>query len=230
MIEAAGIRSVSDYEVRELFGMNGSFHGDSLAGILFPYVNRASRRVGGRVRLDNLTSNGIKYVSELGNRHLFFPPGAWDLVDDPSVPIIIVEAEKSSLSIAALAHRANKKMIAIAVGGCFGWKRNRGKREIAEGGTEPFTGPSPDFDLINWATRRTLLAFDSNTSTNSDVRRGRSLLQRELVDRGANVAFVEIPPLEGVNGPDDLIAVAGDEAMLRAIDMASIPIIMIRAG
>ena len=49
--------------------------------------------------------------------------------------------------------------------------------------------------------------------------RGRTLAQ-ELAGRGANILIAEVPAIEGINGPDDLIAVSGDEAMLRVLDSA----------
>jgi hypothetical protein len=41
-----------------------------------------------------------KYVSAYGDRRrLFFPPGSAELLRDPDVPIVLVEAEKSAVAL-----------------------------------------------------------------------------------------------------------------------------------
>jgi hypothetical protein len=134
--------------------------------------------------------------------------------------VILVEAEKSALALTALAARTYRKMLVIAIGGCWGWKRKSGMHPLPNGGTETQMGPSSDFDLIAWAGRKAILAFDSNSSTNPNVRRARRALAQELVRRGAEVLICDVLAIEGVNGPDDLIAVSGDEAMTSLLDTA----------
>jgi hypothetical protein len=111
-------------------------------------------------------------------------------------------------------------MLPIAIGGCWGWRRKIGKRALPDGGAEPETGPSPDFDMIVWQGRVTILAFDSNALTNPKVQQARRALTKELSRRGARVLIAEVPAVAGVNGPDDLIAVVGDQAALCALDAA----------
>jgi hypothetical protein len=221
MLEAAGVRSVTDAEARDTLGINGHCGAD-LAGILFPYLSpMTGDRIGGRIRLDNpLPNDGGKYISEAGCRHLFFPPFLKEWLADTGVPIVIVEAEKSGLALKALADRAGRPMLVIAIGGCWGWKRKIGKRERSEGGSESETGPSKDFDLIAWQGRKVFLTFDSNATTNSSVQHARRFLAKELRQRGALVQVAEVPAVEAVNGPDDQIAVSGDDAMLHVLDSA----------
>ena len=148
MLETAGVRSMTDAEARQTLGINGHRDAD-LAGILFPYRHPVTgERVGGRIRLDTALPDGGKYISELGCRRFFFAPGAADFLRDTGIPAVIVEAEKSSLAITALADRNGRKLLVIAIGGCWGWKRTVGKRLVADGSMEPETGPGPDLDLV----------------------------------------------------------------------------------
>jgi hypothetical protein len=220
MLEAAGVRSVIDTEAREGLGLC-SHRGVDLSGVLFPYYSPATgERTGGRLRLDRQLSRGSKYLSEPGCRHLFFPPGVADLLHDLTAPAVIVEAEKSALALTALAARSGRRLLVIAIGGCWGWRRGVGKRPLPDGNSEPETGPSPDFDLITWQGRPVTLAFDSNTATNSGVRKARRALAQELARRGASVLIADVPATKGVNGPDDLIAISGDESSLLMLDNA----------
>jgi hypothetical protein len=218
MLEAAGVGSITDGEAREMLGLNVHREVD-LRGILFPYRSpRMGNRIGARIRLSTPLPDGGRYVSEPGCRHFFFAPGVANFLEETRVTAIFVEAEKSVLAITALAARAGRKFLVIGVGGCWGWKRKTGKRSLAGGGNESETGPGPDLDLVAWRGRTTILAFDSNALTNPKVQQARRSLAEELSGREARVLIAEIPAVAGVNGPDDLIAVSGDEAMLSVLD------------
>ena len=148
MLEAARLQSVTDVETREIFGLLGH-HGADLGGILFLCMHPLTGwRVGGRIRLDHLLPDGSKYISEQGCRHLFLAPVPKEWLTDISIPVVLVESEKAALALQALAKRVGRKLIVIALGGCWGWRRQAGKRPLPNGGSEPETGPSPDFDLI----------------------------------------------------------------------------------
>jgi hypothetical protein len=221
LLAAAGVRSVADAECRDALGING-YAGADLAGILFPYRDpRTGQRIGARVRLDRPLTGGGKYLSETGCRYLFLPPVETAWLDDPAVPVVFVEAEKSALALAALAARGGRKLVPIATGGCWGWRRTVGKRETAHGGSEGETGPSPSLDWIApWAGRTAILAFDSNAASNPTVQAARRALALELASRGAHVLIASVPAEAGVNGPDDLIAASGDTAALAMLDAA----------
>jgi hypothetical protein len=220
MLEAVGVRSVNDTDARELLGQNG-YCGADLSGILFPYRSPKTReRNGARIRLDTPLPDGGKYIMEQGCRHLFFPSDVAAYLSDLSVPVVIVEAEKSAIALRALAIRTDRLMLPIAIGGCWGWKRKIGNRPLPDGGSELQTGPSPDFDLVSWAGRDVILSFDSNAAINPKVQRARHALASELSTRGARVQIATVPAIEGVNGPDDLIATSGDPAMLDVLDGA----------
>lgn len=109
LIETAGIRSVTDFEARELLSVNGNHRGEKLAGIYFPSFDpQSGQRNGARIRLDNPINGAQKYIAETGSRHLYFVRGAADVLNDTTVPLLFVEAEKSALALAALAERSDK--------------------------------------------------------------------------------------------------------------------------
>jgi Domain of unknown function (DUF3854)/Protein of unknown function (DUF3631) len=221
MLEAVNIQSVTDSEARETLGMHGH-RGANLAGILFPYLSPLTgARIGGRVRLDHpLLDGGGKYISEQDCRHLFFAPVPKEWLVDTTVPIVFAESEKAALALQAFAQRVGRKFVSIAIGGCWGWRRRSGKLPLPSGGSAPATGPSPDLDLLQWQERSAILAFDSNTSTNLVVRSARRAFAQELAGRRANVLIADVPSEPGVNGPDDLLAAAGDAAMLAVLGSA----------
>jgi hypothetical protein len=221
MLEAAKVQSVTDAEAREMLGLHGH-RGADLRGILFPYLSPfAGTRVGGRVRLDHpLAEDHGKYISEPGCRHLFFAPVPEEWLVDTSIPVVFAESEKAALALLALAQRVGRKLILIALGGCWGWLRQAGKQPLPNGGSAAATGPSPDLDLLPWQERPTVLAFDSNASAKREVRNARRAFAQELAGRGANVLIADVPPEPCVNGPDDLLGVAGDAAMLSVLDSA----------
>jgi hypothetical protein len=212
LLAAARVQSLTDSEARQLLSINGQYSGRDLSGLAFPYFDPLTdARTGSRVRVDAPIDDEVpKYLMEAGCRHLFFAPDSAAFLNDTSVAVIFVEAEKSALALAALAARSRRRYLFVAVGGCNGWKRKRGKRKMPDGSSKALTGPSPDLDLIRMKSRHVLVAFDSNVATNPKVRAARKAFQKELVARGASVAFVEIPAEGGINGPDDFISERGD--------------------
>lgn len=217
LVEAAGVRYGTDNEVRELLGVHGRI-GQDLSGIVFPYRDpRDGRVISYRVRLD-VSLDGQKYLSAQGCRTLFFSPIQGKELTDTATPAVIVEAEKSALALTALAARHARKLLVIAAGGVWGWKRNIGTEIQPDGTREPVTGPSPSLDLIEWKDRKVILALDSNVAGRKDLQKARLALAEELNKRGAQVFIASTPSGNGVNGPDDLIAVAGDNAALKMLD------------
>jgi hypothetical protein len=222
MLVEAGIRRVTDAEARVVLGPNRS--GD-MAGIVFPYIHpETHRRVTARLRRDNpeVDSQGKpqrKYLSPFGDRrHLYFSPGVASLLRDVTVPIVAVEAEKSVLSIMALSSRADQPLLAIGLGGCWGWRGKIGSTTSPTGERIDEKGPLPDLFLVTWEGREVFVCFDANTRTNPKVRQARSALARDLHGRGARVRLVELPELPNVNGPDDYIGLHGDEAFLSLLE------------
>ena len=61
--------------------------------------------------------------------------------------------------------------------------------------------------------------LDSNADAKFEVRAARFALVRELGHMGARVRIATVPELADVNGPDDLIAVRGDEAIRSVLEL-----------
>ena len=130
---------------------------------------------------------------------------------------MIVESEKAALALLALADGTGES--------CWPWHRRRigleakdRDRITPDGGREAVTGPSPTFDWVVWQGRKVIVAFDSNVAGRRDLEKARPALAEELRKRGAQVFIASVPKRDGVNGPDDLIAVAGDRAALEMLD------------
>jgi hypothetical protein len=218
----AGIERVTDHEARERYGITGS--GD-MSGIAFPYVGpRDGRRITARVRRDNPEIEAgqpkRKYISAFGDRrHLYFPPGCREQLEDPTIPIVLVEAEKSSLALTAFAQRAGRKYLAIAMGGCWGWRGRIGKAENPRGERVDELGPLPDLACASNG-RKVIILLDANASSNPKVLQARRALRAQVLKQGAEVSIADLPSTDGVNGPDDFIGVAGDIAMSAVLDTA----------
>jgi hypothetical protein len=224
LLAEARICRVTDSEARGMYGIR--FDGD-VSGIVFPYPDPASGyRVTARLRRDHpeVDTDGKpqdKYICPWGdNRHLYFPPGAGALLGDVTVPVVIVEAEKSALALTALGDRHGRRLLAIATGGCWSWRGKTGIKPGPNGEREETRGPLPDFSMLTLKGRKVLLAFDSNVVDNPKVRQARQALADFLTGEGAQVYLVQLPQYEGVNGPDDFIALRGDEAMLDMLEAA----------
>jgi hypothetical protein len=134
--------------------------------------------------------------------------------------VIIPEAEKSSLAIMAAGARAERRVLAVGCGGCWSWRGRIGKTEDASGARVDETGVLPDLDRITWTNRDTIILFDTNAATNAKVQAARRALAGELAKRGAKVRIADLPPEDGINGPDDYIGKHGDVALFAVIDSA----------
>jgi hypothetical protein len=221
LLEDANVRHETDAQVRELLGVHGRT-GQDLSGIVFPYRDpRGGRVLSHRVRLDTPVADGQKYLSEQGCRTLFFPPTCDSELTDTSLPTVIVESEKAALALTALAYRHGRKLLVVAIGGVYGWRRKIGVESTSDGEREAVTGPSPSFDWVVWEGRKVIVAFDSNVAGRRDLEKARCALAEELRKRAAQIFIASVPKRGGVNGPDDLIAVAGDKATLQMLDRAA---------
>jgi hypothetical protein len=222
LLDAAGIERVTDLEARNDYGITNK--GD-LSGILFPYFNGDSRRATCRLRRDHPEvedgKSKNKYVAPFGDvRHLYFAPGARDLLKDPQTEIIFVEAEKSSLALTAWAERNQRKLVAIATGGCWGWRGRIGKAIDASGQRVDETGPLSDLYCVRG--RKCTILFDANTTTNPRVEAARFAFAAALKKLGAaSVSTPNLPTLgnSNVNGPDDLVREYGDEAIKHVLEL-----------
>jgi putative DNA primase/helicase len=224
LLDAAKVRRVTTEQARDLLS---SPHPGNLAGVLFPYLDPESGRpVTCRVRRDSPEiENGKprdKYLSAYGDvRHLYFPPGAGALLADASVTVALVEAEKSALTLTAAAGRASRRVVAVAMGGDWGWKGTIGKTTDAAGARVDVKGPLPDLNRITWTGRDVVVMLDANVVTNTKVQAAQRALASELAGRGARVRIANLPVEDAVNGPDDLRAAHGDAALFAVLDSAT---------
>jgi hypothetical protein len=216
LLEAAYVRRVSDREARDDYGIKASAAAD-LSGIVFPYFSIVTDlRAGVRLRRDNpeieAGKEKNKYLSAYGDRkHLYFPPGAAAKLQDADCAIGLVEAEKSCLALTAWAKRTGVNLLAIAMGGDWGWRGRIGKLENPHGERVDELGPIPDLDCVNG--RKVYVLLDANSATNPKVQQAQAALVRELLKRNSEVLVCRLPNVDGVNGPDDYIGLYGDDAM-----------------
>lgn len=224
--EAARIERVSDREARERFGIQAPASHD-MTGVVFPYYSHSTgRRVSARVRRDRPEiENGRpknKYISAYGDRrHLYFPPDAWSKLQASGTPIVLVEAEKSSLAITGWAQRTQTDLVAIGMGGCWGWRGHIGKTAGIDGSRTDVMGPLADLAVCDGRTVYVLL--DANVAANKKVQAAQEALTKELVKRDCKVKLCSLPQVEGVNGPDDYIQLRGDEALAEVLSSATAP-------
>jgi Protein of unknown function (DUF3987)/Domain of unknown function (DUF3854) len=219
LLERAQVERVTDPEAREKYGITG--HCD-MAGIVFPYFDpNTGHRVTARLRRDNPEvedgKEKNKYISSYGDRkHLYFPPGAAEKLKDPTASIVLVESEKAVLALTEWASRNRSNILPIGLGGCWGWKGRIGKIPNAHGKRVDEMGPLPDLDCCDG--RKVYVLLDANLATNPKVKNASDALIRELHKRNCAVLLCKLPLMDGVNGPDDFIAVSGDDEMTKIFD------------
>jgi uncharacterized protein DUF3631/uncharacterized protein DUF3854 len=220
LLEQNDITRVTDDEARAL-GFGGS---GCLSGILYKHfhpLTDACRTY--RLRLDfppmeNGKPKG-KYLCLAGRQYLYFLRGCAEQLADASIPVVIVEAAKSVLAGAALAQRLGRSMMLIGCNGCWGWRGRIGKQDGPNGERLDEKGPLPDWNLVAWQGRDTVICFDSNYRQNPKVRAGCRALAQHLMSLGASVRIAVLPP-GNWNGLDDYIGAVGDEVTGAMLDAA----------
>jgi hypothetical protein len=219
LLEAAHVHRLESHEAKDA----GFRYSGDLAGIAFPYPHFVSGQcVTARMRRDmpDLDADGkpiAKYIKRYGDRpFLYFPPNAQQRLRDAQ-RIIVVEAEKSVLSITALSDRNNLNLLAVGCGGCWGWNGRIDKQQTPDGGLRDVRGPITDLNYIVTNGKDIVILFDSNSHTNPWVRTARRELASHLTSLGARVLIADLPQVNGVNGPDDLIKEAGDAALVAVL-------------
>jgi hypothetical protein len=235
--DTALLRRVSSIEGAELIGQKD---GHDYAGVVFPYIRPGeSHPHEFRLRRDSpevTHDRGIKktvrrYLSPPGRGNLlYFVPGTRaEWLDDTDLPIVLTEGEKKAIALSRLAWHdiaegsERPHSLALAVSGVWNWRGSIGKEPGPNGERLDVKGVIPDFNRIQWAGRKTLIAFDSDTKTNDHVRAARLELARHLVcERSADVCFVEIPTRGADNktGIDDYLSAVGPDRTLKLIGSA----------
>jgi len=229
LADQALLRRVDARQGREAIGQKGN---RDCAGILFPlYWPEAPHPHSYRLRRDNPEwkqgKDGIlkpdrKYLGEPGSgNRLYFPPGvSLAQLDDPAVPIVIVEGEKKALALQRLAYHdvENPRFIAIAIAGVWNWRGTVGKTGGPRGERIDIKGPINDLNRIVWSGRTVFILFDTNVATNDSVKWARKGISRELATRHAEVRCINLPDDCGVNGVDDLLFAWGPARVLELFE------------
>ena len=212
---AARVERVTDREAREKYGMNWP---GELSGLLFPYFlpNSNGHHASARLRRDKpeTDSDGKpknKYVGVPGKHHLYLPPGTQELLADKSVTVCFVESEKAALALTAWTQRNGQKMLVAATGGVWGWRGVIGKKVNSKGKRVDEKGPLPDLELFR--EHPALILFDSNVAAREDLKKARAAFRSTLKKKGCSVRLLDLPAIDGVNGPDDFLALKGDAAV-----------------
>ena len=131
LLEAAQIRRVTHREARDECGIR--HRSDHLEGIWYPSLDPDRGTVrSGRLRRDHPERDPhggplAKYVGPPDRHYLYFPPAVGPLLADTGASVVIVEAENSALAVTAAAARTGRRLLAIATGGCWGWRGTIGK-------------------------------------------------------------------------------------------------------
>jgi len=248
LADQAQLRRVNSIEGAEIVGKiasNGRVAGGNYAGIIFPYILPGeSVAYLTRLRRDKpdieLQTDGskkeiAKYLAPpgRGNRFYFVPGTKPEWLQDVTLPVTITEGEKKNLSLYRLALNASTekpRWLPVGLSGVWNWRGTIGKTGDERGNRIDEKGTIADFERIAWDGREVYIIFDSNVYTNWSVKEARSQLATELKTRRANVKFVNLPRIEGVNGVDDLLAIQGAEYVLNLIKNAQQAIIKIAEG
>lgn len=222
LLARAGIERVTDREARQKFGLNGT--GDN-AGIVFPYVDAVGIRRTCRLRRDHPDMEDgkpvKKYLAPYGDRrHAYLVPGDHPLGQDAAIPVVLVEAEKSTLALRAFADRNGRQLLPIGLGGCWAWRARIGKVENSKGERVDEVGPLPELGIC-CDGRKVYVLLDANCASNPAVQAARNALVRQLLKQKADVHVLDLPALDGVNGPDDYIGLYDDDAMAKLLDATS---------
>lgn len=208
-----GIHIVSADSLKEIFN-DDSFSRDAVA---FPYhdidgrINGFARYkpIGTAAPLDRtaLKTRGAKYLQPPKSRpHVYLPPFLdWcEVVEDPSIPIIITEGEKKAACAAKLLRASTKKPAAVlGLGGVWSFgSKKEGTQIIPE--LEQFISPQREITII----------FDSDTSSNTQVAAARGALSRVALRMNAAVYVIDLPPLSPgeKTGLDDYLITKGVKA------------------
>jgi putative DNA primase/helicase len=218
LVAEAGIYRGTDGEIRARHHITWE-PAKNVGGIVYSYFHPETGYLANvRVRRDHpeIDEDGKpqnKYICPSGNtQHLYFPPGARELLKDPQTVIVLVESEKAALAVTAWAMRLARKLVALAMGGCWSWRSQRARSWLAPNGEyQKIPGPIDDLKYLN--NREVYILLDTNFTTNPDVQRACTELVVELNQRNCTLLVCELPQLEKVNGPDDFIAEYADHAL-----------------
>ena len=194
LADAAGIFRVNSHQGSEIIGRKNT---KDYAGIVFPYywpgdasprdyrLRRDSPEI--ERKADGTTREVEKYLTAQGSHNkLYFPPGVTaDMLTDTSLPIVITEGEKKTLALWRLSnHDSNcPRFLPAGLAGVSSWRGTVGRETGPDGAIRYIKGVIPDLGRIKWNGRRVTILYDSDASTNANIRAARRELARELEGR-----------------------------------------------
>jgi putative DNA primase/helicase len=227
----AMLRRVTSDEGKQLVGRKDR---GNYAGIIFPYNWPGDKNVREyRLRrdkpdLEQTPGGGIKekakYLSPPGRGSMFyFTPGTpQEWLHNTSIPVVITEGEKKTIALYRLAlydtDPQKPRFLPLGIPGVWNWLGTIGKTAGPDGDRRDVKGTIADFDWVTW-NRDVLIFFDANVNK-PEIKTARARLALELKARRANVFYVNMPQIPGVNGVDDLLASQGPETVLSLIKSA----------
>lgn len=236
-VERVGLRRVDWHEGAALVGRDAR---EDCAGIAFPVFFPGHPNVREWfLRLDRPLMQAGKPVRYLappgrGNKLMSGPGEPMEALSDVCVGVAIFEGLKKLLCGYRLARYqiATPRFLAFGIAGVYGYRGVTGKTTDANGARVDVKGVVPDFDRITWIDRDVVVIFDSDVSTNPDVAAARRGLVAELQKRGARVAVVDLPALDGLPkvGFDDFVARRGPRLALALLQRRSRPYQQHRKG
>ena len=212
LLERALVSNITNAEARNDYGLRAPRTAD-LSGVVFPYIGRESNEIEYvRVRRNNFDEDAGegKYHANSAadaDRILYGYPGAWERLDDKHTKVVLVEAEKSVLACEAWAQRMKRTdFVFLGMGGCHGWEDK--KRGILP-------------DMATCRGHEVIALLDANVRTNDQVKSARAGLVAYLQSIGSAVLIAELPQEDGVNGPDDFIALHADDEFSAVLGAAT---------
>lgn len=158
--------------------------------LVIPLYDHLGNQVGVQIRPDKprLSPEGrpVKYESPKGSRPAIdVPPAARDKILDPKQRLVVTEG------VIKADAAASRGVACVSISGVYAWRED-----------DPFWRSVPLHD------RPVYVAFDSDQSTNPNVRRAALRLYNELRRHGAEAKVLCLPPGEGgvKQGLDDYLA------------------------
>lgn len=228
LADEAGIKRVDSAEGQNLVGRNAGDY----AGLAIPYFVPGNGKHPREWRLrrdhpdieygkDGMPKEKQKYVAPPGTKNMFyFPPGVTQTqLDDPTIPILIVEGEFKAIACQRLAYyeSVSPRFLPVAVSGVWNWRGKLGRENGPDGSRRDVKGPIADFARVNWNDRRVVTAFDADITMKASVAQAYRGLKRELETRRAIVGRTEWDITDG-KGIDDFIFKRGPEAVIALIE------------
>jgi putative DNA primase/helicase len=189
--------------------------------LVFPFGDAApghTRLKPDRPQTDPKKDRPRKYEAPRGvGNQAYFPPGTRAVLSDPAVPLLVTEGEKKG------AKADQEGFPCVALSGVWNWCQKRERR--ADGTARGKLRLIPSLEGVAWQGRRVYIVFDSDVSTNDNVRLARRCLAAALKNLGAVPLVVDLPPGPGgeKQGLDDYLVAHTPDALRQLLSGAKPP-------